>query len=792
MGGHQIVILVIALLLHGFGRAREGETVVDIRFVGNERVTAEQMLQTMRTKSGEALEADKISEDIRDLYQRFGVRVTVLEEAVEGGVRLTLEVSEEALITKVETSGVSAPRGREILEEVSLGGARGLLESQVRDRASELERRLQEEGRFFAQVKTSVAARDGGAVAVLEIHEGPKVEVAAINFVGLRSLDPDHLRKVMTTNATRFLLLKSYLRQDVLDRDIIELQRYLQAEGFRDGQVSLEALDFNAAQDEVTVTLRVQEGERYTVGSIRIEGNAALGAEDLYAVLELAEGDPIRQAVLEKDQHRLLARYGELGYIRCAVEPQVAYAAEGTSVAVCYFIDEGDQKRVRAVVITGNTNTKDVVVRRESTLKPGDVASTAELQRTTERLRSLGYFADESGRNLVYARFKPTGDPLLEDLFIDVEETRSGRLFFTAGATTDTGFFAGVLLEKNNFDISDAPSSWDPITLFSEFWRNEAFHGGGQQLTLQALPGNKVSDFRLSFTEPYLFGPEEFPYSLNVELYNRTERLFDDFREDRFGLTTTLGKRIDDHWSAGVSGRLDMVDIEDVDDDAPDDVEDVEGTNFVPGIGVFARYRNLDSLTDPKEGYEVGARYEFMGADAAGTKMVLDGSWFLPLMEDERGRDQVVALRGALGAAQGFGGELPFFERFGGGGSTGPFAIRGFEYRGVGPESSGVHLGGEMAWAAGAEYRFPLYSTYDPLLDEEIELLRGVLFVDAGAVEDTVGDVFGSPRMGAGAGLRIRLPFLGQTPVAIDFGVPVLSESDDETELFSIRVSTRF
>ncbi|MFH0945761.1 MAG: outer membrane protein assembly factor, partial [Planctomycetota bacterium] len=760
--------------------------VAEIRVLGNQRVSEEQVLEGLGSQIGKPLDSILLTETIRGLFDRFGIRITAQEEQLPKGIRVDLHVYEEALATRVEATGVPATRGRPLLEKFGLGGVCALVESQLREKAGAIEQHLKSEGYYFAVVRPRLEVREGEVVGLLEIHEGPQVEVDSIEFIGLKAIDPDHLEMVMTTQPTRFIVLESYLRQDLLEEDLAHLQEFVHREGFLDGQVSLEALDFSPEQDEVVIRIRVQEGPRYTVGSIRVEGHQVLSTLDLYGEIELSEGDPLRDVILTKDRERITSRYGDMGYIRCQVEPQVTFAEEGTEVAVRYVVDEGKQKRIRAVVIRGNAKTKNVVLRRESTLDPGDLTSVKELRRTTDRLKALGFFVDDQGRNRVQVRYRPTSDPMLEDLFIDVDDAAAAS-FVSAGAgvSPQLGFWGAVQLSKNNFDLTDTPSSWNPVTVVSEFMNDEAFHGGGQQLAIRAMPGDGVSSFLLSFTEPYLFSDDAFPYSLNVEVYRRMVSLFEEFEEDRIGVATTLGKQIDEHWSAGVVGRLDLVTV---DGDVPDDVADVEGSNFVPSLGLFGRYEQLDSIRDPRDGYTVSARYELLGADAFGHRAVVDGTYFLPVMEDSRGRQQMISLRGAVGAAQGFGGELPFFERLNGGGTTGQFPIRGFQYRGVGPEASGVHLGGQLAWAASAEYRFPLYSSYDPMLDEEVEILNGVLFLDTGSVEETLGELLGQPRIGLGAGLRFRLPFLGETPVALDFAVPVLSESGDESELFSIRV----
>ncbi len=786
-----LVVTVASLIVRESRAQPDGPKVVDVRVDGARRLTREQVLDGVGVQLDRPLDRARVTQGLLDLHRRYGVRVAVAEEPILGGVRLVFDVSEPTLIRRAEVRGVSGTRAAEFLEQLSLAGVRALLLSHVRDRANELEERLKNEGHAFASVTVEIEGDPADAVAVLNVDEGPKVEIDEVVFEGLESLDGEVARRVMTTQPTRFLLFKSYLRRDVVERDVVEVERLLQREGFRDARVSLARIDLNDDRDEATVVLAVEEGERYHVEAIRIEGNQALSTAELEARLESKAGAPLRTVDLDRDRREMLRRYGELGYIRCEIETQVAFAEVGTGVIVRHVIREGDQKRVRDVVVRGNTSTKDEVVRREVTLEPGELADASELRRTTDRLRALGYFRDEQGRDRVAVQFKPTSDPKQEDLFVDVEETRAGRLYFTGGGSTDIGFFAGVIFDKPNFDASDLPSSWDPITLISELRAGDAFHGGGQHLEIRVIPGNLVSDYLISFTEPYFGGPAEHPLSLNVEAYLRTVNVIEEYQEDRYGLGTTLGTKVDEHLGVGVNARLEVVDIHDV-DDAPSEVDDVEGTNFVPAIGLFGRYEDFDDPLDPEEGGSVGVSYDLLLVDAFGERIVFDGSWLVPIVEDARGRKQVLAFRGSLGGAHGFGDDLPFFERLHAGGSSGDFPLRGFEYRRVGPEKQDVHLGGEFAWSTSMEYRFPIYSTYDPLLGEEQEVVRGVVFIDAGSIENSLSSLVSSPRLSTGVGIRVKIPFLGPTPVALDLGVPILKESDDETQLLSVRISTRF
>ncbi|MCC7171524.1 MAG: BamA/TamA family outer membrane protein [Planctomycetes bacterium] len=786
----RLLALCLCFALLGFIPPRDEGVVASIDVAGNRRVATAQILENMRTRVGKLIDPNDVQQDIRDLYARFGIRVTVETEKHDGAVRLFLKVDEEAMITDVVVDGVADERARELLEDVSLFGVHTMLEAQVRDRATELEQRLKDEGRYYARVEITIEPSSDGMTARLKVHEGEKIAIDDVVFSG-SSLPADRLLGVMTTKPTRLVVFKSYLRQDQLDRDLVELERHLGNEGFRSAKATLAGVDVDEDGDSAVVRIAIEEGSRYSVSSVVVQGDGSVPQEALDALIETKAGDPLRAAVLERDRDALKNAMQERGFIRAEVETSLEYAETTNEARVVHRVSPGTMKRVRDVVVRGNTQTPDGIVRREVTLRPGDLADGRELKKTADRLRATGWFRDDRGRDLVDVRFRETSDPLLEDVLVDVEEVRSGRLFFVAGADTDIGFFAGVNLEKNNFDLHDTPSAWDPITLFSEFWSNEAFHGGGQRLQIQVQPGSRVSTARLTFEDPYFRGSERDPLALRFDVYAVQSQIFDEFDEDRYGVSTTFTRRLDEHWTAGVIGRFDLVNIGDL-DDAPDDVEDVDGLSVVPAVGLLAKYQDFDSVLMPSKGYEVGGRYELLTLDAWGQRAVAAGSWLTPLYEDDRGRKHLFNVRGAVGAAQGFSGELPFFERLQGGGSSGDFPLRGFELRGIGPEDEDVHLGGAFAYSTSFEYAFPLYSTYEALVDQEIEYVRGVAFVDIGSVEDSVAGLFGKPRASIGAGVRVRLPFLGDAPVSVDLGVPLLEEKDDSTELISVRVSTRF
>lgn len=796
MASRTDALFLLALLFLSAAQASWGQEplrrVRSVRFEGTKRVPDEVLESTIRQRPGVPFDAQALDEDVKTLYARFGLRAVVEKRETEEGVDLVFRLAAEPLVRSISVEGIDEGRAAELLAEVGLEGAVGLLPAVVEERVRRLETVLREEGRYDARAEVRFEERgEGEARAVIVVHEGPKVEVKEVRIEGIEGELAEDILDTLETQPTRFFVFRNYLRRKALERDRLEIERLLRAEGYLDAVARAPRVE-RLEEDAARVVFPVECGKRYVVSEVRVEGADGIEGFEPRALLRLEPGMPLRRAALERDRRALAEALGRLGYASARVETRLLFDEREPAAAVVFLVRPGARMRIRDVLVRGNERTRDEVIRREVSLAPGDWVDTKEVRRTLERLRRLGTFVDERGRDLVDVRLLPVeGRPDQADLLVQVEEGRSGELFFTLGGMTDIGLFAGVQLTKRNFDWRAAPSAWDPITLLREFWNNEAFHGGGQELSIQALPGTRVSNYSVRFRDPHHAGRPDEPVALELEAYGRTVQIFREFREDRFGFSLLRERGREEGPRVGLFGRVEAVSIGDL-DDAPSEVEDEKGVHFVPAVGVTWKEDRFDSLLDPREGDGSEARAELLLGEAFGARAAFAARRLRPLPfapEDERGRRRTLALRGAVGVAGGPGGALPFYERLHAGGSTGFFPLRGFEVRGIGPASGGVHLGGAFAWTASAEAWIPLASARDPVTDEEVDRLVGVVFADAGGVGDT--PLF-APRLSIGLGVRVRVPFLGPTPVAVDLAVPLLRSAGDDTEFLSLRVTTRF
>ena len=203
----------------------------------------------------------------------------------------------------------------------------------------------------------------------------------------------------------------------------------------------------------------------------------------------------------------------------------------------------------------------------------------------------------------------------------------------------------------------------------------------------------------------------------------------------------------------------------DDEEDTPQDVLDVEGSHLKAGITLSANIMRTDNIYMPSKGYEGESSLEFAGLDVDIAKYKFQTTKYNTLFEIPKWGKHVLAYGGTFGIVEPTSGsKVPIFERFYAGGYG---SLRGFEYRGVAPvdEKTGDQIGGDILIVMNTEYLVPIYK----------DILRAAVFIDTGKADETVSDInLDHFRLSTGVGLRVNIPFLGRSTIAIDYGIPVI------------------
>ena len=348
------------------------------------------------------------------------------------------------------------------------------------------------------------------------------------------------------------------------------------------------------------------------------------------------------------------------------------------------------------------------------------------------------------------------------DLFPQVTETQTGRISFGVGINSDAGFLGNAIIDESNFDILRVPTS------FRDILNGTAFRGGGQQFRLEAVPGNQVSRYLLSWRDPFFLDTN---FSLGVSAFYYT-RIFQHWNETRTGGKVTVGRQFDNFLSGQFSLRLEDVDLYNAPTDAPEVLKKSLGHSLLSTARVGLIHDTRDSAFLPTEGHYLEGAYEQAFGDFNYPRIDLSARQYFTMYQraDGEGR-HILALNGQMSYT---GSDTPIYERLFAGGFS---SFRGFQFRGVTPVQNGVGVGGQWLATGSAEYIFPITAS---------ENLRGVVFTDFGTVENRVA--FNDFRMTAGAGLRVSIPAMGPLPIALDLAFPIAKQDTDLERMFSFYV----
>ncbi len=744
-----------------------GRTIEEVRVTGNATQSTTVIMNMVRTREGDPFDPQAVEEDYQRIYtlKKFANVEARVEPTARGGVIVTYVVSETRQIKLVSFVG-----NREI-STLDLQQAADIKRDEAIDRfrisvaKQSIETLYKEKNYPHARVDVDQDALAKNGELVFRITEGPQVKVRKVDFKGVQSFSKDKLKDQIKTSSWIWIFRPGTYSPDQVDEDVAALRRFYQSKGFFDVRVGRKII-VSPDMTEVQVNFIVEEGVRYVIDSITFKGNLKVTEADLRKNLKLIEGKPYDNEVLQRDVREIVRAYSPYGFIYqpqsnnpeyLRIDTKNIFRKEPGKAELVYNISEGKSFRMGPIHIKGNTRTQDKVVLREMRVTPGQLYNSAELQDAIDRLRGGPFFTNVT--------ITPIGDdPETRDVLVEVAEGRTANFGIGAGVNSNGGIGGNLSYEQRNFDITAWPSN------FRDLFTDRAFTGAGQTFRVSLEPGTQATNASIRFTEPYIF---DQPYSFSNELYLRDrQRLHYD--DTRIGDRVSLGKRFNYIYTGQVALRAEDVRIHDVDDEpvrAPE-IVDAKGHTTLTSASFTLRRNTTNPGILPYKGTNTSAGWESYGAIGGQVYMQkFTTSWdgYLTINEDLLDRRTIFRMSADAGY---IAGNSVFFERFYGGGIG---SVRGFRFRGVSPRD-GIDedaIGGDFTLTTTQEISFPIAG----------EQLRGVIFSDQGTVERDFEIL--DYRVSVGAGIRLVLPFLGQAPLSLDFGVPLVKNDQDDTQLIS-------
>ncbi len=742
----------------------------------------------MRLKEGQEFDSTALDHDVRTLMATGNfaqVDIRPVERVAGSIVDITVVVTPKLRVAAVRYEGYSHLKPSAMFSsfarEVKTKENAALDEQQVNADARAIREAYQKSGYNQAKVtyridSSGAANRTGGGTAVVTfvIVEGPRATISAIRFTGNTHVkSKDLLKQMETTTRGLFSWLtgSGYLQDETFEDDLDKLVKYYKEQGYLDVKLPPRekiALDYTSS-GKVVITIPVEEGPQYRVGTIAMSGNKLIATPELMKLIKQKTGAIFAPAKIDDDITALRDAFGTKGYLETSVRLVQPHPGSGTTIDIEYAINEGDLIHVESVQVEGNTKTKSLVIIRELNLGPGDVFDTVRMKAAKATLDNTRFF-DE-----VNVTDETTAVPGRRNLKVAVKEGQTGSLNFGVGVSSLERFVASVEITQGNFDL---------------FNRRSLYQGAGQKFRLLLQLGTRSNQELVSFEEPWAFQQRlAFGFSLYRVSTGFESSLYDEIRVGaqvylRKVVLPRFGNRLLGYGDveAQLAYTIESVKLTKIDAAAPVFIKALAGEQTVSKVGLTLSRDTRDRFVNTTSGNRAELTAEVaggpFGADVDYYRLEARGSQFFKLAETQ---NQVLGLVARLGAIDSYGASksVPFYDRYFLGG---PYTLRGFDYRDVGPKdaATGEPLGGKSYGLFSAEYSFDI-----------VDPLRLALFYDAGFVNSRAYD-FGTSRYNANYGFGLRL-LIGGAPLNLDFGFPITTDKvNDRGMRFNFSVNNRF
>ncbi len=488
--------------------------VAEVRVRGNRRIEAAAIEARIATRPGQPLRRKQIARDLRQINELgFFRNVRVLTESTPRGQIVTFEVEENPVVRQISISGNENVDGDQIRDILTLTTGATLdypLLFENRERISALYRA---EGYYLAEVEYEVEPLSEHSVGVhYLVDENKKLKLRDITFIGNEHFDEKELRKDFKTKRWRFWSwVTSWFdrsgtySEPLFLQDLQGVQKKYADAGFL--QAEIQEPEVIPSPDGLEVIVRVDEGRRFSVGTIEIAGDESIDTERLKQKLLIREGEFFNRSALSESVAILTEHYADRGFYFANVAPLSNLSDQSEVVDVVFQVRKGPLYFIREIDITGNTVTIDPVVRREVQLVEGQLYSQRQVMLSRLRIERLGFFEE------VDVAMEPTEQPEQLDMAVRVVEKPTGSFSFGAGYSSQDGFVATGSLSQSN--------------LF----------GRGYAASASADFGGQTQRFFLSLTDPY-FLDSDFSLSL-TGFYTDVE--FEDFEQEQIGGEVVLG-----------------------------------------------------------------------------------------------------------------------------------------------------------------------------------------------------------------------------------------------------------
>jgi outer membrane protein insertion porin family len=708
------------------GRAPGAYVVEKIEFIGNRRVRSDTLRARIFTREGDAYSEETLKRDFQALwntqfFEDVKLRVEDSPSRPDGKI-IIFELKERPTIRRILYVGNHSVSESDILDRFKERKVGLTVESQfdptkIKKAEVVLRELLSEHGRQYAKVTPQYEriAASNAVILTFRVDEGPKVKVGKIHFTGNKAFSDRKLIRAMRHSRPyaipmyfTFLSVgsKTFDREKLNEDLEVGVRGLYQDSGYFKVLVKdpiIENVDINRGGlplpvpgvgrkhgKAVNLTIPIEEGDRYRMGRLNVisadpEKALSLKVEPLKAAFPLKTGDLFAVGKIRKALEDYRKIYGEFGFIDFTAEPETEIDEEAKRINLTLRFTEEKQYYVRRIEFTGNTTTRDKVIRRELLVEEGNIFNQRAWEVSILRLNQLDYFDKIKPENAELARNAKEGTV---DINLKLKEKGKQSIGLQGGVSGLAGSFIGLTYQTNNF------------------------LGLGETLTFSAQFGDRQRSFVFGFSEPYLFDrPIATGFTVSTSRFsfnqareaslllgqqvNLNPQNILNYNQNTTGFTVfaSYPMRRFSFARVGVTYGLSKTSITPFNDASKLLFESLQFRNLAgPAAltGIISStitpsftYNRIDNPVNPTHGKSIFYSFSFQGGPLGGNVNAITNVVEYKKFHPIRKKRNVIGYRLQGSYITSFGGlDLPPFSRFYMGGED---TVRGFDIRAVSP-----------------------------------------------------------------------------------------------------------
>lgn len=754
--------------------------ISDIRVQGLLRVTPGTVFNAMSIQLGDIATPQAVRETIRELFKTgYFNEVSISRD----GDILLVEVDERPSIVEIEISGNKAVPTEALLEGLA---AEGLKEGEIFKQATldrvriELIRQYVAQGQYTASIETDIDVLARNRVRIeIEVEEGKRATIVQIAFVGNDVFDTKTLLNQMELKQPTlfgFISGENRYSREKLQGDLEAIEAFYTDRGYIEFKINSTQVSMTPDRKQVYVTINISEGEKHVIGDVELVGDLDdVDPEQIEKLIVVSQGQLYSSALLTATEDLITRQLGRYGYTFATATAVDEINDDGT-VNVRFMVNTGKRAYVRRLSFTGNTTTRDTVLRREMRQLEGAWASTDLIDLSKVRLERMGFFSDVTVETPEVA-----GEEGLIDVDIQVEEQSTGSITGSLGYQKLSGMILGASIQKANIA------------------------GTGKNIGLSL----DWSDYRKSFSYTYInpyFTEDGVSRGLSVFVRDTDYSTLNlnAFSTSAVGAGARFSFPIGETRRLQFAGRVEYTDVEQSGTEAEEirDFIQSSGQKFLnyKVEGLWSRDTRNRAIFATRGSRQVTSlEVSVPGSDLEFYRTNLQLEQYFPVP----GLSSNFAIH--LNADIGYGGAYgnteiyPFYEHFYGGGFG---SIRTYKRASLGPRSTALRnfgsnvpgrpFGGNIMAEFSAEFVFPL-----PFMKDRGQV-RSLYFVDAGNIfsdhcSETSLNCFSPTVKELRGSTGVAVSWLTRMgPMSFSLGVPFNDSDLDETEVFSFELGQTF